>query len=633
MTGPARTSPASPRVWRRAASLALGALLVLAACSDRDPVSARPRDARAALFDERGDSRLIVGIDDPNLRVLSVEIGGSDLKEPLSWKFERKEDGPLYGTIALPAGEERRVILRGFDGEGREVYAGESALLVDKEMTPQVRFDLKPLDEKAPGTQGWIGSYRVAIEPFTLGTPSEEPVKLTVTVRDPDGEAMPISAEDFDWEWPREVGELEIIYGEREAREVSAIWRLHEFKEIKPIDLVICEQRLKGCGRVHYGPFPFLKYAKVVGGGAHSCAIIRAFSAKCWGDNSSGQLGIDAAGVDHLWGRRWIDISAGFAHTCALDEQGAAWCWGSNGRDQLGIHGVLSIPRGVDVPVQVQNTPPFTQIAAGGEHTCALSTTGEIWCWGEWSMGQLGDGAFYSSYHAQNAVPRRIDGYDVYTAVSAGASHSCGITGGQVRCWGLNNRGQTGGYWQPSSTMNAYNCQRDVSTPVMRCNRRPTGVSIPGTAIAISSGGNRNCVLATSQEIHCWGAFALGNNALTADSMVALKVNANGGAVKFTAVGVGSSHSCGVATDGAVWCWGQNGSGQLGNGAFQLQRMPVQASGALPLASSLGLGDAHSCAVDSSGYKLLCWGNDSKGQLGISNSLGFATVPTAVTAF
>jgi alpha-tubulin suppressor-like RCC1 family protein len=646
MKAQARTQARSIQPLRFAliSLLALGALLVLGACSDHDPVSVSARAPRAALTDEQGYTRLVVGVDVPEARILLVDVEAGDLKEPMSWRFERGKENELFGTIAVPAGDARTLVLRALDGDGRELYVGKTELAVEKETNPLLRFALEAVDERlreqqasgggAP-VEGWIGSYRIAVEPGTLGRPSEEPVLLTVTVRDPDGEAMPMGPEEIDWQWPREVGELEVVYSGRDAFEASAWWRLKVIDaEIKPVNVVICSQLAKGCRPVHHEPFEFLKYTKIVGGGAHTCAIIAGWSAKCWGSNSSGQTGVDAYGTDHVAGRAFMDISAGTAHTCALDMQGQALCWGSNAYDQLGLQGQYR-PGAIAAPEPVQNTPAFTQIAAGGRHTCALSAASEIWCWGEWRFGQLGDGAFYQSYLGQNATPRTIASTDAFVAVSSGESHSCGVTTiGGVMCWGLNNRGQTGAWWQPSSTMNAFNCQEYPSSAMMRCNRKPTGVSIPGGATKIASGGHRNCALNTSGDIYCWGAFALGSNTTTADSLHPIKVNANGGSVKFTAVGVGTTHSCGVATDGVVWCWGYGGSGQLGNGGSSyVERLPVAATPQPAIvASSLGLGGTHSCAVAGNGHKLYCWGLGTSGQIGDG---GFASraVPTAVTAF
>ena len=633
--------PAFPR-WRRVAPLTVVALLAIGACTDRDPVSASPRAPRAALADEQGYSRLIVGVDVPEARLMVVDVEAGDLKEPLSWKFERGKEEDLFGTIALPPGEGRVVVIRALDGEGRELHVGKTELTVEKEFNPQLRFALEAMDERTREEQasgalapmeGWIGSYRIAVHPGTLGPPSEEPVLLTVTVRDPDGEPMPIGPEDLDWQWPREVGELEVVYSGRDAFEASAWWRYKVIdQEIKLAPgIVICSQQVKGCRPINRPPITFPIYTKVVGGGTHTCALNRWNTVKCWGSNASGQLGIDAAGNDHVAPHAFVDVSAGFEHTCAVDTQGQAWCWGSNGYDQLGPQG------GGAQPVLVQGTPALSQIAAGGKHTCALTTAGEIWCWGEWRYGQLGDGAFYQSYLRQNATPRPIYGGGGYVAVSSGESHSCGVTStGQVYCWGLNTRGQTGGVWFPKATMDAYNCQWYPSSSTERCNRKPNLVqSVPGGATKIASGGHRNCALNGSGEMYCWGAFALGGNSPTPDNYAPVLVVANGGSVHFTAVGVGTTHSCGVATDGAVWCWGYGNSGQLGHGSTPSVSVPVpvQASGQLPLASSLGLGGMHSCAINASRNGILCWGLGSSGQLGTGSAVWSLNVPTAVTAF
>lgn len=624
------TTLATNRFPIRATLLAVAALLALAACNDRDPVSAaRPALRRAALVDETGNARLVVGVDAPDVWMLSVEIGAADLKEPLAWKFAREGEGALFGAVAVPPGEGRAIVVHGFDAEGRERYAGETKMDVGKELTPQLRFALRPADEALAKELGlvdveaWAGSFRVALDPAVLPEPNGDPVKITMTVLDPDGQPMPLDPEGLEWVWPREVGELEVVYGGLDAMEALGVFTWIDPRQ--PVQIVVCDTlRHHACGKVPSHDFPgaLVKYVKVVGGAYHTCALDTLRRVKCWGANGSGQLGIDAGGVSRIGGA-WADVSAGAEHTCALDMQGTAWCWGANAKWQLGR--TTNWGEGDPVPQPVLDGHVFTQIAAGGRHTCALDTAGDIWCWGDWTWGQLGDGVFHN--YGGSEHPQLVYGGYKWSAVVSGEYHSCGITGGDVRCWGDNSRGQTGVVW---NTDTYSKCHHGTASQTYDCSRRPAGPGGFYDVVAMSAGGSRNCALTSSGEIWCWGAAWLGANTTTVDDLNPLMV---AGGHRFTAVGVGKSHSCGVADDGNVWCWGEGTYGQRGDGTnVSVQRLPVQVAGmTAPWASTLGLGFEHSCAVSADQAKLLCWGKGWSGQLG--TSLTDPTRPEVVTVF
>ena len=149
--------------------------------------------------------------------------------------------------------------------------------------------------------------------------------------------------------------------------------------------------------------------AQVSAGNTHTCAVTSAGQAWCWGSNDYGALGNSAS----LGGRIpvpvtgtqvWTALSAGADHTCALDDGGAAWCWGVNAYGQLGVatvseacpaFGSAQLCR--TSPIAVNSALDFAQISAGSSHTCALTTDGEIWCWGRGTEGQLGNGGWLSS--------------------------------------------------------------------------------------------------------------------------------------------------------------------------------------------------------------------------------------------
>ncbi|MCS6858517.1 MAG: hypothetical protein NZM37_12445 [Sandaracinaceae bacterium] len=138
----------------------------------------------------------------------------------------------------------------------------------------------------------------------------------------------------------------------------------------------------------------------IAAGYAHTCALVdqmMGVQVMCWGANRSGQLGSRGDG-DRLMPVLVMGlgeaqaIAAGYAHTCALLRSGQVWCWGWNNEGQLGNEVSRSDMRS-PTPVSVMGLSGVQAISAGGAHTCALLTSGEVRCWGANGDGQLGDGA------------------------------------------------------------------------------------------------------------------------------------------------------------------------------------------------------------------------------------------------
>ncbi|MCA0374477.1 MAG: hypothetical protein LCH84_02335 [Gemmatimonadetes bacterium] len=219
----------------------------------------------------------------------------------------------------------------------------------------------------------------------------------------------------------------------------------------------------------------------VSGGGAHACfPVVRVAQgprqAQCIGDNRWGQLGDGTALVHPLDSgavvldgdaqfRRVVvtragtplvtqQLAAGGAHTCALDgtfhattpPPGAVWCWGANGRGQLGALTTDLCDGGTEpcsrVALPVTTAGRFTAITAGAAHTCALTAQGEAWCWGDNRDGQVGAGPASA---ALVATPTRVSTTQRFVAIAAGGAHTCGITAaGAAWCWGRNLEGQLG---------------------------------------------------------------------------------------------------------------------------------------------------------------------------------------------
>jgi alpha-tubulin suppressor-like RCC1 family protein len=177
----------------------------------------------------------------------------------------------------------------------------------------------------------------------------------------------------------------------------------------------------------------------IAAGSFHSCALTSAGGVKCWGANADGRLGdgttvsrltpVDVSGLSS----RVTAIAAGDSHSCALTSTGGVKCWGANAAGQLGDGTTSSRFLPIDV---VGLSSGVTAIAAGGEHSCALTSTGGVKCWGAGFAGQLGAGmgAFGS------LTPVDVFGLSSgVTAIAAGGEHSCALTStGGVKCWGYN---------------------------------------------------------------------------------------------------------------------------------------------------------------------------------------------------
>ena len=202
-------------------------------------------------------------------------------------------------------------------------------------------------------------------------------------------------------------------------------------------------------------------YTALAAGFEHTCGLATDGTAYCWGYNGHGQLGDGTSGVNGSssanrlvpvavsGGRTYIALVAGHSHTCALTNDGTAYCWGYNGYGQLG-DGTSGNNGGVDdrlVPVPVSGGRPYTALAAGGMHTCGLTTEGTAYCWGWNGFGQLGDGTagVNGGSSANRLVPVAVSGGRAYMALVAEHRHTCGLsTGGNAYCWGHNGDGELG---------------------------------------------------------------------------------------------------------------------------------------------------------------------------------------------
>ena len=303
-------------------------------------------------------------------------------------------------------------------------------------------------------------------------------------------------------------------------------------------------------------------------------------------------------------------LSAGTSHACMI-RGGKAWCWGDNTYGELGNGSTIS--SGVPVPVYtggVLSGLTLTQIAAGTNFTCTLASTGAAYCWGQGASGQLGNG----TTAATSTTPVAVSGSLTLSAIDAGSSFACGLTsGGAAYCWGAGGSGQLG-----NGTTTAAQ-----STPV--------AVSGSLTLSSITAGGTTACGLTSGSAAYCWGAGGsgqLGNGTTTAAQSTPVAVS---GSLTLSSITAGGSFACARTSAGVAYCWGAGGSGQLGNGTTTAaQSTPVAVSGSLNL-SQISAGSATACGLTSTSAAY-CWGAGGSGQLGNGTTTAAQDTPVAVTA-
>ncbi|MFM7617942.1 MAG: hypothetical protein ACKO72_10860 [Actinomycetes bacterium] len=360
-----------------------------------------------------------------------------------------------------------------------------------------------------------------------------------------------------------------------------------------------------------------------------------------WGSNIFGQLGDPTIpGVAQVPQRvgtasDWTAVSTNGSinveqsSACGI-RTGQLFCWGANDYGQLGIGSTESS----DVPVRVGTATDWQWVSVGGASACGvrgLAPNGTLWCWGDNSYGQVGDGT-----GTQQESPVQIT--DVITdalgsiasrplgwaSVDVAEDHACAVrsTGAQYYCWGDNSYGQLGdgtfdAQYQPRIIGGAASWVQPSAGTYSSCSRRgPNGVN---GATALFCGGDNT-----------YGQ--LGDDTGVTPDVPAMQ-RVDGTTVNWHTVTSGDTHVCAIRDSsaaspiaGGLWCWGGNDYGQVGDGTFNSALAPVRI-GALSTWSAVDAGFAHSCGVRVG--SLLCWGAGADYRTGLA-SIDDVTAPVQV---
>ncbi|MCB0362151.1 MAG: hypothetical protein KDD35_05500, partial [Bdellovibrionales bacterium] len=372
---------------------------------------------------------------------------------------------------------------------------------------------------------------------------------------------------------------------------------------------------------------PGSSFVEISAGAGHTCGLSSDGKAFCWGLDDHGQLGENADG-DNLpenipvlvdtsaltAGSNFVAIKLGLSHSCGLASDGKAFCWGRDNNGQLGENADGdNLDENIPVAIDISNLDPgsnFISLQTGAYHTCGLTDNHKAYCWGSDGDGQLGENA--DGDNLDENIPVAVDTSPlaagtqfVSLSLSEASSHSCGIASdSKAYCWGWDAFGQLG------EDADGDNLSENIPVLV-----DTTGLISAHTFIQIVTGAGHSCGISSSGTAYCWGWDSdgqLGEDADGDDLDENLPVEVNTSALTpgstFISLWAGNFHTCGLASDGLAYCWGQDVYGQLGESIYNdnLDKgipVAVDTSALTPGTRfvSLSTGSNHTCGLASNG--------------------------------
>lgn len=367
-------------------------------------------------------------------------------------------------------------------------------------------------------------------------------------------------------------------------------------------------------------------------GASYNCAY-KSDSLNCWGAShsrgyangsfpySTVAVNVDMTGV--LAGKTFIDVQSGQNFSCGLADDNKIYCWGLNNYYQLGV-GIS--PAFSSTPVAVNNTAfaskTVDSISVGQSSVCALMTDQTAYCWGSGIYGILGNGSSSNNVSpAQFQMLGALSGKTI-KKISIGQYNTCVIANDNLPyCVGGNIFGALG--------------NGDFTNSTVPVSVVTSGVLSGKTIKDIVTNEYNTCAIASDNKVYCWGYGGQGQlgNGVTSNSNVPVAVTTTGvlSGKNILKVVVGSNHSCVIASDSKVYCWGISNNNTWQNGTGSTAYTPVAvAAGSLNGKNLIDISTNSNttCAIDST-FKAHCWGGNDVGQKG-NATLVATTSPTSV---
>jgi alpha-tubulin suppressor-like RCC1 family protein len=357
-------------------------------------------------------------------------------------------------------------------------------------------------------------------------------------------------------------------------------------------------------------PTPLVGLTMIAAGVHHTCALEDG-RVLCWGLNRFDILGVGPGLPDYVTSPRpvigledagpIVEVATDYDFSCARAQDGAVYCWGDNDRGQLGVGDLVRRDRPTRIPEL-----DASALVLGFEHACALTKQGKRgWCWGQ-------------GFSTSPLAVAELTGVD---ALVSPAGHRCTLTAGAMRCWGQNSSGEIGNgeggceYDEPLCD----HCRRLPDRTCKHVEKPTAPLGLPNIA-KIAAGGSHTYALDREGRVWQWGqtgvTMSYGERPNYRPQLVAELPPS------VVEISAGSSHVCARTEAGELWCWGNNSFGQLGFENDDPRRggerpSPHQVEG-LPPATQIAAGFHFTCAITGEGpdSQAWCWGDNGTGQLG-----------------
>ncbi|HTR55848.1 MAG TPA: hypothetical protein VMJ10_34465 [Kofleriaceae bacterium] len=367
-------------------------------------------------------------------------------------------------------------------------------------------------------------------------------------------------------------------------------------------------------------------FETVAAGGVHSCAI-GAGQLWCWGASDAiGDSRMDvsfATPVDSTI-TDWSEVSLGYRHGCAISASQGLWCWGANNAHQA-VPDAATMEIIKPTAVALGGGLVVLHVFAKNNGTCAIASTdptataGQLWCWGDLPGATL-------------TTPTQLGTDETWTFAAPDGGSPCGVNAGQAECWGYEYVGELGdGFWVQNPPI-------DIS------NAKPIGAASVvdrSGSLPYPEAQTRFACLLDGTKLSCWGDDVNGELGQGAPSsrLLPVEITPPGEGLTWKSTAGGDEHTCAIASDDHVYCWGYDGEGAVRAGVARgetqvcLPSEPCDAPLPEPGPAQIGTPDemraGYNFTCERENGALHCWGRNNNGELGAGSSSSDAvtTVP------